>query len=620
MLLILVKPSYAQSNLQLGNCTAHIQNMYIAKGIGKDHLQRPENGWLKIKTFPDFVDSHWKNYSGNIWYKIQLNYDCPVQQHNPVMLVINRINVTGEIFINDDLLWQDQSLVEPLSRSWNMPRYWNIPASSLKKGENTLWIRVISVPTQSSGLGKVFIGNPKEIMPKFQEFWYEQRVLTFFNLIFSLTLGIVALIIWLFHHQEKVFGWFALTSLAWVLFLSGHLISYTPAGLNQIQFTFLNLIILNFYSVFFCFYAWRLARVTFPKIEKILWIFLLTITFIPLLPFDQYQNTLLFIYFFTGILILFANFISFQCIAWKVKQIESTLLAYIFIIYIFISIHDLYGFFFIKNQENLLFPYTGPITTFFIAIILGLRLSKNIKEISRFNKVLEENIIQTRSELTNSLTTQYKLELINIKLQERINLAHDLHDGLGGSLVRSMALIDQSKVNLSNEQFLSMLKLLRDDLRQIIDSGSSVDAKIPKTPILWGAPIRYRFSQLFDEMDIYSYWHFPNQWEIKPSPLECLTLLRVAEESLTNIIKHSQATQVKVQMFYNDQQQLILEIQDNGIGFDPALVQQSGLSIGIRSMNIRLEKINAKMKIDSQAGRTIIQVIKSFNTPKVNLL
>ena len=46
-------------------------------------------------------------------------------------------------------------------------------------------------------------------------------------------------------------------------------------------------------------------------------------------------------------------------------------------------------------------------------------------------------------------------------------------------------------------------------MRQVIDSGSSTGAKVPDTPILWGAPLRYRFTQLFDELNITTKWSFP---------------------------------------------------------------------------------------------------------------
>ena len=45
-------------------------------------------------------------------------------------------------------------------------------------------------------------------------------------------------------------------------------------------------------------------------------------------------------------------------------------------------------------------------------------------------------------------------------------------------------------------------------LREVIDSGSSIASEIPQTPILWGAPIRHRFSQIFNELGIQSVWEF----------------------------------------------------------------------------------------------------------------
>ena len=208
----------------------------------------------------------------------------------------------------------------------------------------------------------------------------------------------------------------------------------------------------------------------------------------------------------------------------------------------------------------------------------------------------------------------HHLELENTKLQERLQLSHDLHDILGSSLVRSMSIISQSKQNLDNQQMLSMLKIFRDDLRQVIDSGSSVGSQIPATPLLWGAPIRHRFSQIFDELGIHSEWTFAAEWLYPPLPLECLTLQRVAEEALTNVIKHSQASHVCLRLYFDINQRLIIEIEDDGVGFNVDAVKQSGISIGLKSMQQRLEKIQAVMAVESQSAKTVIRVTKSFKS------
>ena len=94
-----------------------------------------------------------------------------------------------------------------------------------------------------------------------------------------------------------------------------------------------------------------------------------------------------------------------------------------------------------------------------------------------------------------------------------------------------------------------------------------------------------------------------------PSALQCLTLIRVLEESLTNIIKHSQAKQVKIAMVYIRENQFILSIEDDGVGFDADSVVQQGLSIGMRSMKMRLERMGGEFKLSSEPGCTIIQAI-----------
>ncbi|MFM6905940.1 MAG: ATP-binding protein [Acinetobacter tjernbergiae] len=583
-------------------CRATIQSIQLAKA--STGQPPPTTGWIHLKTLPNSIESHWRGYSGSVWYQIRFHYHCPNAKHNPLTLAINYINMAGQIYLNDTLLWQDQSLVEPLSRSWNMPRYWNLPASSLKPNQNVLWIQVVGVTTQNSGLGTVLLGTANDIMPKYQLFWNQQRVLMFFNLIFSLTLGIIVFLVWLFHRKDTVFGWFSLTTLAWDMVMTNMVMLQAPFALTTLQIARISILCFFAYSLFSFFYAWRLARLSLPRIEKILLTLLcIAIGLAILLP-----NTTLSIFipvlFLTGIFFLIINFVTYPYIAYKSKLLEAYWLAAIFVLFTIVSIHDLFclmGF----THDFIWAAYTAPLATLFIALILALRLARNVKKIEKFNHILEHNIIQAKDELAISLNAQHQLALDNAKLQERLQLSHDLHDGLGGSLVRSMVTVDQSLTNLSNQQFLSMLKLLRDDLRQIIDSGSSLSAKVPETPILWGAPLRYRFSQLFDELDIHSKWAFPSTWDKKPTPLICLTLFRIAEESLTNILKHSQATSIKCTLIFLHGQ-LQLNIEDNGIGFDVEAVKGAGMSVGLKSMQTRLEHLGGYLKIESTFGVTHI--------------
>lgn len=64
-------------------------------------------------------------------------------------------------------------------------------------------------------------------------------------------------------------------------------------------------------------------------------------------------------------------------------------------------------------------------------------------------------------------------------------------------------------------------------------------------------------------------------------------------------------------MYFSDLKKIILEIEDDGIGFNVDEVNSANVNIGLRSMKIRLEKIHSVMGVQSNRGQTIIRVIQS---------
>ena len=78
-------------------------------------------------------------------------------------------------------------------------------------------------------------------------------------------------------------------------------------------------------------------------------------------------------------------------------------------------------------------PYANIAITLCLAGIMGVRHAKNARRIERFNVELQEAITTAQAELASTLKQQYGLALTNTRLRDHLQLAHDLHDGLGGS-------------------------------------------------------------------------------------------------------------------------------------------------------------------------------------------
>jgi two-component system NarL family sensor kinase len=81
-------------------------------------------------------------------------------------------------------------------------------------------------------------------------------------------------------------------------------------------------------------------------------------------------------------------------------------------------------------------------------------------------------------------------------------------------------------------------------------------------------------------------------------------LFRIAQESLTNIGRHAQASSVTLRVI-GDRESLRLTIADNGIGFDVAqIAQHPKRGIGLRNMHERLEAVGGKLQLLSSANGT----------------
>jgi signal transduction histidine kinase len=198
----------------------------------------------------------------------------------------------------------------------------------------------------------------------------------------------------------------------------------------------------------------------------------------------------------------------------------------------------------------------------------------------------------------------------NIKIQEKIQFSYDVHDILGSSVVRSITHLSHYKKPMDNQHFLSLLQQLKHDLLHVTHLHQDTTYQLPLTPTLWAAPIRLHFDPIFLALEMEIQWKFSEMWHTQSTLHDYHTLGIVLDEILTNLIKHSHAKQIQIHLYDSALYPFILDIADDGIGFDPQQIQQNHQGIGLRSMQQRLNNIQAKMHIQSHTGKTFIQIIK----------
>ena len=83
-------------------------------------------------------------------------------------------------------------------------------------------------------------------------------------------------------------------------------------------------------------------------------------------------------------------------------------------------------------------------------------------------------------------------------------------------------------------------------------------------------------------------------------------LYRMLQESLQNILKHAQATHVNINVYCSDDNRFVIDVSDNGIGFnveEEKLATGKSGGVGVKSMMNRANLIGATITIDSAIGK-----------------
>jgi two-component system NarL family sensor kinase len=84
-------------------------------------------------------------------------------------------------------------------------------------------------------------------------------------------------------------------------------------------------------------------------------------------------------------------------------------------------------------------------------------------------------------------------------------------------------------------------------------------------------------------------------------PLVETVLFRVAQEALTNVVRHSGTNQARVEIHF-ESGGICLRVADAGAGFDPTAVFHPPHGWGIAGMRERVESVGGKLQIESAPG------------------
>lgn len=242
------------------------------------------------------------------------------------------------------------------------------------------------------------------------------------------------------------------------------------------------------------------------------------------------------------------------------------------------------------------------INLLFFILFLMIYIANEVQENERMTQELIM-VHQVNHELENYAAVSEKIA----EDKERKRLAREIHDTLGHALTGIAAGVDAciAMIDINPEATKKQLMVISKVVRQgIVDVRNSLNKLRP------GALEQYGFKgaieNMIEEFTSVSDLTISLDYRLDKVDFENTKediLFRVIQESVTNAVRHGDATHIDISLYIEDNS-LYLKIQDNGQG-----CEEIHYGFGLKQMKERLGMINGKVAYDGHHGFLTIVTI-----------
>ncbi len=229
------------------------------------------------------------------------------------------------------------------------------------------------------------------------------------------------------------------------------------------------------------------------------------------------------------------------------------------------------------------------------------------------SKMVQEQVINTQQQLIVQLQQTNLLRSNLGHLQQKIS--SDLHDDIGASLssIQLYAEVIEKVMDKDPTKAKILLAQVKTNSREIIanmgdivwalNSNKAINASFEER-------LKNHCYDLLAPKDISCFVEIPDWFNTTVTNITILrNLMMVTKECLNNVAKYSQASHCEVAALLTETQ-LLLRINDDGIGFDKAKAAGNGLG----NMRQRIESLGGQIIIETGAGKgTMVGIVMPRN-------
>lgn len=216
----------------------------------------------------------------------------------------------------------------------------------------------------------------------------------------------------------------------------------------------------------------------------------------------------------------------------------------------------------------------------------------------RFNHM--SNVLFKSREENRRLT----LLSLNIQEQERRHLAQELHDELGQSLsaIKAIAVTIDQQAGNKNDQISNSAKAIGNYSEDMYAVARNMMQRL-RPSVLDELGLLVALQEMIDEWnqrhgDVFCHFDYEGDITTLGENID-ISLYRIIQESLTNIVKHARAESVNIQLSEGDGK-LKLRIEDDGAGFSQVTTTRG---LGLLGVEERVDALNGSFDLTSVEGK-----------------
>lgn len=261
-----------------------------------------------------------------------------------------------------------------------------------------------------------------------------------------------------------------------------------------------------------------------------------------------------------------------------------------------------------ESQKTVMTALTFSLVALIVALILVMWFYRHRMRTSEILSLQSEEINRQKiKELENSLNIETMHSMMSGQEKERERIAKDLHDSLGGMLSTAKLQLEKMRAmsgdNLTSREIAKTQNLLDDTIKEVRNISRDLQ---PDALLRFGlvAAVNDLVNRTKDRREPMVYFqHFGLENHL-PQGVS-LHIYRIIQELLNNTLKHALSREVLIQITRNEHELIVL-VEDDGIGFDP---MNASKGMGMGNIQSRVHFLKGEVSVQTGSGEGTTTVI-----------